>query len=139
MTISPQEIFHALTYNDSLTQTKPNTMSDVDIWITEARHAIEGSSDLIETLALQLENTRAQHNSALLILDRVLPHLTNTMRHIKGCEQDWQTIGYPHVVWHAGGCKACETLALIQYHLDETTPILNDREINNVIPNANYL
>lgn len=129
MTISPQEIFHALSYNDAFRTTKPRSMSDLDDWINDARQAIEASSDMIEALAHELQNARGRDNAGLTILDALTPHLENTLPHLFDCQRDWENVGYPHVVWMAGGCKACETLALIRYHLDETVPHLNTREI----------
>lgn len=134
---TPPQIAHAIGWADTLTETNPTSLSDAHDWISDARTALETSADLIEALALERDALRDRAHTGEILLDHLYPYLERNLVHIQDCDADEHD--YPDVIWMAGGCRACETLALARHWFNQTTPLLTEREIETVLANTRYL
>lgn len=138
LTTTPTEIIgHTITWLDAINEEHPHSLSGAIDWINDARHAVENAADLIETLAIETHTLRSQLGNATQILDHLYPYLSRHLTHIPECDIDEHR--YPDVVWLAGGCQACEAIALIRHLLDERTPQLTEREIDNTLSPIRFL
>lgn len=134
---TPPNVAHTINWVDTLTQTNPTNTTDINNWINNARQALETSADLIEQLALERDTHRERAHTGEILLDHLYPYLERNLAHIEDCDTDEHQ--YPDVMWLAGGCNACETLAIARHWFNQSTPLLTEREIETVLANTRYL